>query len=129
VIVDLLRTWQERLAVTSWEVRVGWALGGGAVLLPFLVAICGINGPIPEGHTGSSAACGTAAFNMWQWGIWYPVTSYVDRPPPPSMAYMHHPLGIFWMLALLGKLFGFANWTLRIAPIVYVTATAALLWR
>ena len=128
-VVDLLRNWQQRLAATSWEVRAGWALGGGAVLLALLVAICGINGPIPEGHTGASAACGTAAFNMWRWGIWYPVSSYVDRPPPPSMAYMHHPLGIFWTLAVVGKLFGFANWTLRIAPLVYVTATAALLWR
>ena len=35
----------------------------------------------------------------------------------------------FWTLAVLGKLFGFADWMLRIAPLVYVTATTALLWR
>jgi hypothetical protein len=127
--VDLLRSWQQQLAAASWETRVATILGGGAVALAFLTAICGINGPIPEGHTGASAACGTAAFNMWHWKIWYPISSYVDRPPPASMAYMHHPMGIFWTLAIVGKLFGFANWILRIAPLVYVTATTALLWR
>jgi hypothetical protein len=127
--VDLLRSWQQQLAAASWKTRVATILGGGAVALAFLTAICGINGPIPEGHTGASAACGTAAFNMWHWRIWYPISSYVDRPPPASMAYMHHPMGIFWTLAIVGKLFGFANWILRIAPLVYVTATTALLWR
>jgi len=42
---------------------------------------------------------------------------------------MHHPLGVFWTVAVLGKLLTFSNWVLRLPPLIYVTGTTWLLWR
>ena len=54
--------------------------------------------------------------------------SYVD-PPAAAVYYMHHPLGMFWMVEMLGKVFGLHDWVLRLPPLVYVTATTCLLLR
>ncbi|HZL18434.1 MAG TPA: glycosyltransferase family 39 protein [Polyangia bacterium] len=124
-----LSTWRERFGAASWEARVGYAIGAAAVLIAFAVSTCGINGPFPEGHFASSAAIGNAGFNMWRWKTAFPVVSALDRVPAPSSYYMHHPLGVFWTIALLGKLLGFSDWVLRLPPLFYVTVTPILLFK
>ena len=128
-IGKLLGSWRARFAAATPEERVGGALGALAVGIAFAVAAVGIGGPFPEGHFASSAAIGTGASNMWRWHTLYPVISQIDHPPTTANYYMHHPLGVFWMIALLGKVLGFANWVLRLPPLVYMTGTTWLLWR
>ena len=99
------------------------------MLIAFVSGTIGINGLFPNGHFASTAAIGIAGDNMWRWHTLLPVPSYVDSPPFSASYYMHHPLGVFWTVALLGKIFGFANWVLRLPPIIYVTATTFLLYR
>ena len=90
----------------------------------------GIGGPFPDGHFASTPRSASAADNMWRWHTMLPdrratsITRRLDR-----RYYMHHPLGVFWDVALLGKVFGFHDWVLRLPPLVYVTATTALLYR
>jgi 4-amino-4-deoxy-L-arabinose transferase-like glycosyltransferase len=108
---------------------MGTVLGAAAVLIAFAVATCGINGPFPEGHFASSAVQGTAGTNMWHWKTPFPIMSYLDHPPASANYYMHHPLGIFWMIAVLGKVLGFSDWVLRLPPLVYVTVTPVLLFK
>ena len=108
--------------------RVGYAIGAIAVLTGFLVSARGIGGLFPDGHYASTSVIGTAAFNTWKWRTWLPVEVYVDRPPAYSLTYMHHPLGMFWVIDILCKLFGFHDWVLRLPPLFYVTGTTALLF-
>jgi Dolichyl-phosphate-mannose-protein mannosyltransferase len=124
-----LTSWRDRFGAASWETRAGVAIGVAAVLIAFGVASCGMNGPFPEGHFASSAAIGTAAANMWRWKTLFPIASYLERPPVTANFYMHHPLGMFWTIALLGKLLGFSNWVLRLPPLLYVTLTPLLLFK
>ena len=88
----------------------------------------GINGLFPSGHFASTAAIGMRADNMWRLHTLLPVPSYLDGGASPSY-YMHHPLGVFWTVAALGKIFGFSNWVLRLPAIIYVTATPFFLYR
>jgi hypothetical protein len=124
-----LSTWRDRLGAATAETRVGYAIGAAAVLLAFAVSTCGMAGPFPEGHFASSAAIGTAGANMWRWKTVFPIAAVLDRPPTSANYYMHHPLGTFWMIAVLGKLLGFSDWVLRLPPLVYVTVTPFLLFK
>jgi len=128
-VFNLVSSWRTRIAAASAEDRVGTALGLFAVGVAFAVAVIGIGGPFPEGHYASSAAIGTGASNMWRWHTLYPITKLVDHAGGSSDYYMHHPLGVFWTVALLGKVLTFSNWVLRLPPLIYVTATTWLLWR
>src|SRR6266496_364487 len=128
-IANLVTSWRARIAGASPEDRCGAALGLLAVGIAFAVAVIGIGGPFPEGHYASSAAIGTGASNMWRWHTIYPIAKLVDHAGANSDYYMHHPLGVFWIVALLGKLLTFSNWVLRLPPLIYVTATTWLLWR
>jgi 4-amino-4-deoxy-L-arabinose transferase-like glycosyltransferase len=107
--------------------RVGRALAWAAVAIAFIVSFIGIGGPFPDGHYASTSVIGTAAYNMHRWDLWLPVEVYLDRAPPPSLYYMHHPLGMFWVIALLGRVLGLHDWVLRLPPLVYVTVTTWLL--
>ena len=111
----------------TWEARVGRAVAWLAVAIAFAVAFVGIGGPFPDGHYASTSVIGTAAYNMQRWHTWLPVEVYVDHPPPPSTYYMHHPLGMFWVIAFLGRVFGLHDWVLRLPPLLYVTLTTWLL--
>jgi hypothetical protein len=93
------------------------------------VALRGIAGPVPNGHFASSAAIGMGADNMWRWHILLPLVGYHAHFAGTASAYMHHPLGVFWDMALLGKIFGFSDWVVRLPPVLYVTATPYFLWR
>ncbi len=42
---------------------------------------------------------------------------------------MHHPLGMFWVIDILSKIFGLHDWVLRLPPLVYVTVTTLLLFK
>jgi hypothetical protein len=106
---------------------VGTAVGTGAVLLTFAVAVCGLFGPIPEGHYASSGAIGMAAQNMWRWHTTLPLIGYASHPG--TNYYMHHPLGVFWVIAALGKVLGFNDIVLRLPTIVYATGTTFLTYR
>ncbi len=128
-IGNLLRAWRARVAAATPEERVAGVLGALAVGIAFAVSAIGIGGPFPEGHYASSAAIGTGASNMWRWHTLYPVITQIDHPPSTPNFYMHHPLGVFWMIALLGKVLTFSNWLLRLPPLIYVTGTTWLLWR
>jgi Dolichyl-phosphate-mannose-protein mannosyltransferase len=122
-------SWRDRIAALTWGDRVGCGLGALAVLIAFAVSICGIGGPFPDGHYASTSVIGTAAYNSFRWGTLLPVEVYIDRPPVTSMYYMHHPLGMFWVIDILGKIFGLHDWVLRLPPLVYVTATTLLLFK
>ena len=111
----------------TWEARVGRAVAWLAVAIAFVVAFVGIGGPFPDGHYASTSVIGTAAYNMQRWHTWLPVEVYVDHPPPPSTYYMHHPLGMFWVIAFLCRVFGLHDWVLRLPPLFYVTLTTWLL--
>jgi hypothetical protein len=107
----------------------GALLAAAAVLIAFVSATIGINGLFPNGHFASTAAIGIAGDNMWRWHTLLPVPAYTETAPISSAYYMHHPLGVFWTVALLGKIFGFHNWVLRLPPLIYVTATPFLLYK
>ncbi len=107
--------------------RAGRALAWIAVAIAFGVSFLGIGGPFPDGHYASTSVIGTAAYNMHHWNTWLPVEVYTDHRPPPSSYYMHHPLGVFWVIAFLTRVFGLHDWVLRLPPLVYVTATTWLL--
>ncbi len=111
----------------TWEARVGRAVAWLAVAIAFAVAFVGIGGPFPDGHYASTSVIGTAAYNMQRWHTWLPVEVYLDHPPPPSTYYMHHPLGMFWVIAFLCRVFGLHDWVLRLPPLFYVTLTTWLL--
>ena len=111
----------------TWEARVGRAVTWLAVAIAFVVAFVGIGGPFPDGHYASTSVIGTAAYNMHRWDTWMPVEAYLDHRPPPSTYYMHHPLGMFWVVAFLGRVFGLRDWVLRLPPLCYVTLTTWLL--
>ena len=89
----------------------------------------GIGGPFPDGHYASTSVIGTAAYNSYRWKTLLPIEVYVDHAPTPSLYYMHHPLGMFWVIDVLGKVFGLHDWVLRLPPLVYVTVTTALLYK
>jgi Dolichyl-phosphate-mannose-protein mannosyltransferase len=128
-LTRLLESWRGQLGAATWETRVGYAIGAAAILIAFAVSTCGIFGPFPEGHFASSAAMGNAGVNMWRWKTVFPVLTYLDRTPVPANLYMHHPLGVFWTIAVLGKVLGFSDWVLRLPPLVYVTVTPILLFK
>ena len=108
---------------------VGAALTVMAVVLGLVVGVTGINAPFAGGHFASSAGIGVCADNMWRLHTFLPVLGYLDAASAASAYYMHHPLGVFWTVAALGKVFGFHNWVLRLPPILYVTGTTYFLSR
>jgi hypothetical protein len=108
--------------------RVGAALAVAACALAFVVGSWGFLAPFPEGHYASDAAIGMAADNMWRLHTKLPVIGYQTLTPGPGNYYMHHPLGVFWVTALLGRVFGFHDWVPRLPAVVYVTATPAFLY-
>jgi hypothetical protein len=129
LVGSLITRWRARIEAATPVERVGWLLGAAAVAIAFAVSAIGMGGPIPEGHFASDGAIGMGAANMWTWHTLYPVTKLIERPPIPSDFYMHHPMGVFWTVALLGKVFSFSNWVLRFPALVYITATTWLLWK
>ncbi len=106
---------------------MGRGLAWAAVLIGLAVSLYGIGGPFPDGHYASTSVIGTAAFNMHRWQTWLPIQVYTDRFPGPSSYYMHHPLGMYWVIAALCRVFGFHDWVLRLPPLVYVPVTTWLL--
>src|ERR1700690_2394460 len=124
-----LRAWRTRLVAAGPSACAGGARAAGAILLALGVALRGIAGPVPNGHFASSVAIGMGADNMWRWHILLPLIGYHAHFAGTASAYMHHPLGVFWDMALLGKLFGFSDWVVRLPPVLYVTATPYFLWR
>jgi hypothetical protein len=124
-----LRDLRARLAAAEPAAIAGVALAALAVLLALGVALRGIAGPFPNGHFASSAAIGMAADNMWRWHTMLPMVGYVDHLQAAPSFYMHHPLALFWDVALLGKVFGFHDWVLRVPPLFYVTLTPLFLYR
>jgi hypothetical protein len=125
----LLGDWRARWAALAPADQAGYAVGALAVLIAFAVSSCGIGGPFPDGHYASTSVIGTAAYNSWRWKTIFPVEVYVDHPPGPATYYMHHPLGLFWVIDILGKVFGLHDWVLRLPPLVYVTTTTWLLFK
>ena len=100
-----------------------------AVLIAFFDGVTGINAPFAGGHFASSAGIGVCADNMWRLHTILPVLGYLQTTTAGASYYMHHPLGVFWTVAVLGKVFGFSNWVLRLPPLIYVTATPFFLAR
>jgi hypothetical protein len=125
----LFDDWRARWAALPPVDQAGCALGALAVLIAFAVSTLGIGGPFPDGHYASTSVIGTAAYNSFRWKTLFPVEVYVDHPPAPSTYYMHHPLGMFWVIDVLGKVFGLHDWVLRLPPLVYVTGTTLLLFK
>lgn len=109
--------------------RAGRLLGIISIAWIVLVGCWGVGGLFPDGHFASSAAIGTAAANMWRLHIIYPIPTILDRPPVPSDYYMHHPMGLFWVAAVFIKIFGEANWVVRLPAILIVGLTPFFLYR
>jgi len=128
-IAARLRDIRDRLAAAEPVEIAGPALAAMAVLLALGVALRGIAGPVPNGHFASITAIGMAGDNMWRWHKILPIIGYFDRLPGAPNYYMHHPLALFWDVALLGKVFGFHDWVLRVPPLLYVTLTPFFLYR
>jgi hypothetical protein len=101
-------------------------LGALAVAIAIGVGCHGIAGLFPNGHFASTAAIGMAGQNMWQWKTALPIVGYFEHGP--FSYYMHHPLGVFWVAALLGKLLGFSDWVLRLPAVIYVASTTAFIY-
>ena len=108
--------------------RIGIAIAIAACVIAFVAGSWGLLGPIGEGHYASDSAIGMAADNMWRLHTRLPVIGYQAQPPTSASYYMHHPLGVFWVTALLGRLFGFHDWVTRFPALVYITATTAFLY-
>ena len=123
------KNWRQAGATMTWDERVGVALGLLAVSIAFAVSACGIGGPFPDGHYASTSVIGTAAYNSYRWNTLLPIETYLDHAPNASLYYMHHPLGMFWVVDVLGKVFGLHDWVLRLPPLFYVTVTTALLYK
>lgn len=111
------------------EERTGAALGAAAVLWALFVSAWGLGGPFPDGHFASVADVGVSGLNMVRWKIIFPAFPLLDHPPSAGNYYMHHPLGIFWTIGLLIKVFGDHDWVLRLPPLLYVPSTAFFLHR
>lgn len=112
-------------AAPRLEERAGRLLGLAAIVWIALLGCWGISGTFPEGHYASAAAIGTAAANMWRLHIWFPVPYVLNTPVSSANYYMHHPIGLFWLTALLVKVLGTGNWVLR-APAIAVTVLSAI---
>ena len=80
------------------------------------------------GHYAASSAACTAGENMWRWGILAPVVHHTLRPPLPSEYYCHHPWGIFWVSALLMKVFGHHAWACRLPAALQSALTPPALY-
>ena len=106
--------------------RVGAALVLVAVLIAFFDGVTGISAPFAGGHFASSAGIGVCADNMWRLHTPLPDIGYLQSATAGASYYMHHPLGVFWTVAVLGKIFGFSDWVLRLPPLICVTATPLL---
>ncbi|HXJ20053.1 MAG TPA: glycosyltransferase family 39 protein [Polyangia bacterium] len=119
-----MRSWWAR---ASWEERVGRGLAWAGVLIGLAVSFRGIGGPFPDGHYASTSVIGTAVFNMRRWDTWLPVQVYSERFPGPSTYYVHHPLGMYWVIWFFSRLFGFHDWVLRLPPLIYLPVTTWLL--
>jgi hypothetical protein len=126
---DRLRAARSRLAAADRVALAGAALAAAAVLLALGVALRGIGGPVPNGHFASIAAIGMAADNMWRWQTVLPIVGYAEHLSGNPGYYMHHPIALFWDIALLGKVFGFSDWVLRVPAVLYVTLTPFFLYR
>jgi hypothetical protein len=122
-----------RAVADWWRARsraelAGVALAVVAIGIAFVAGTWGIFGPIPEGHYASDGAIGMAAENMWRLHTKLPVVGYQVQAPVPANYYMHHPMGVFWVVALLGKVFGFRDFVLRLPAVAYVTLTPVFLY-
>jgi hypothetical protein len=128
-LAALVGAWQEQIARMTPSERVGAGLGALAVLIAFAVSVLGIGGPFPDGHYASTSVIGTAAYNTYHWKTLLPFQVYSDRPPHQSLYYVHHPLGMYFVIDILTGVFGFHDWVLRLPPLVYVTGTTLLLYK
>ena len=107
---------------SATEERVGRLIASAAVIWMLAVAGWGINGRFGDGHFASTAAAAVAGDNMWRYGVPYPILTYVDGVGGAPI-YMHHPLGSFWIAALVVKLFGAHDWVARLPAVVYSALT------
>jgi hypothetical protein len=124
-----LRTGQARLLAAGPVAVTGAAIAWAAIVLAAATGLYGIDGPFPDGHFSANAAIGVFADSMLRWNTAYPVIGYLDHAPASGNFYLHHPLGIFWVTAVLERIFGFHNWVLRLPAVVYVSATPYFIWR
>jgi 4-amino-4-deoxy-L-arabinose transferase-like glycosyltransferase len=114
---------------SATEELVGAAVGLGATLWVFLVALWGVNGPFPDGHFASQANAGVIGLNMSRYHTIFAYWPFLEQPPGMGSAYMHHPLGLFWTAGLMIKLFGAHDWALRAPAIICVALTAFFEYR
>jgi 4-amino-4-deoxy-L-arabinose transferase-like glycosyltransferase len=108
--------------------RVGTTMAAAAMLWMFAVAAWGIAGPFSDGHFAATANIGTAAWNMLQLHLRYPVL-WTPIQPGTADVYMHHPLGVFWTAAIAIKAFGAHNWAIRLPAVVCSTLTPFFIHR
>ena len=95
----------------------------------FGVAAWGIGQPLTGGHHSTMGCVASFGETMLRWHTIYPGWSDTTSPPPPSGAYINHPYGIFWAVAIFLKLFGYHSWAVRLLPAVMSGAMPVLVYR
>jgi hypothetical protein len=123
-----LRSFLPTLSASDAARIAGQLLAAAALLVGFASWARGSLSPLPDGHFSAVGAIGLFAQNMLRWGSLFPVMP-TDHAPTSASFYMHHPPGMFWTAAVLGKALGFSTWVLRFPALVYVTGTAFFLYR
>ena len=133
-LVGSWATWRTGLidglpSAPTREENLGRGIAAAAVLWMLAVAAWGIAGPFGDGHFAASAAMAVGADNLWRHKILYPFHYYVDGAAPAGSFYLHHPLGVYWVEAILLKVLGYHDWVVRLPAIVYSTLTPFFVYR
>ena len=101
----------------------------GAATLWFAIAVTwGLFARIGGGHDAQIATRAIIAENMRQWHILAPVKDYTLERPGPDVFYVHHPWGMFWLIAAFAEVLGRGTWVPRLVGILLSIATPPLLY-
>ncbi len=117
--VDRLNSRIERAAQIVAIVATVW----------FALAVTwGLFARIGGGHDAQIATRAIIAENMREWHILAPVKDYTLERPGPEMYYVHHPWGMFWVIAAFAEVLGRGTWVPRLAGVLLSIATPPLLY-
>ena len=111
-----------------------WFLGVARRFLPCSPSICarGLNRPWVEEDNWYGAVYAQAAHNNLRAGLHaagVPATLYFGPLPiPPDAYYVHHPTLLPVLVTASFKIFGEAEWSTRLVPVLASLASVVVLW-
>jgi 4-amino-4-deoxy-L-arabinose transferase-like glycosyltransferase len=95
----------------------------------FVLAVAwGLFARIGGGHDAQIATRAIVAENMHVWHIFAPVKDYTYERPGPDLYYVHHPWGMFWVIAGFSQVLGRGTWVPRLAGVLLSVAIPPLLY-